>query len=242
MSNEEEIDYNTSQKEENINISKNLINKWLYLANLSGFDELKNLVASCETMNKSENNDINLCAAITSSISSSLIFHNNEQQLSKSETMESMLVDKKLNELVENIKTEEQIEITNTATTINNTQNTISSIINLNKDTLEVNGSENKTQIDLMSSSIIELKNTVETEKSVQSDINNSCNPNIFLNCLEKLHKSLQVVDKHLENIQKSNKEFYDFEKQHMKLNSIKDALESLSTALKLSAKKQIKI
>jgi hypothetical protein len=240
ISNEEEIENinnHNNQKGENINNSKKLINKWLYLANLSGFDELKNLIVSNEIINKNENNDINISAAITSSMSSSLIFQNNEQQPSKSETMENILIDtKNSNELVEKNKSEEQIEIINATATINNTQNKISSILDLNKDTLEVD-SEQKTQIDLMSSSIIELKNTVETEKSLQSNINNSCNPNIFLNCLEKLHKSLQVVDKHLENIQKSTKEFYDFEKQHLKLNSIKDALESLSTALKTSIK-----
>jgi hypothetical protein len=178
----------------NLNTSKNLIKKWNYLANLSEFDELKQLI-----IKEDEKNNI-LNTAISSSTSFTYIEHHTQ-----------MLVDNK-NE-----------ELDNTAAAATTTPTT----------------SPKKSKIDLMSSSIIELKNTVETEKTLlQSDIiNNTCNPNIFINCLEKLHNSLEIVDKHLENIQKLNKEFYDFEKQNLKLNSIKDALESLSTALKTSLK-----
>ncbi len=54
-----------------------------------------------------------------------------------------------------------------------------------------------------------------------------------FVKCMEKLINSYQVVEKHLENIQKANKEFVEFEKQEVKLNAIKQTLESLTSALR---------
>ena len=218
LNNEELEDDDKKIENINVNISKNLIEKWNYMAHVSEFDDLKNLITESEIMINEENTEKNLNAVPISS--SSTVDFEQKQQCNQSDVI-------KINE--------EEREINNTATIINNTKNKISSILSSNKDTIEIN--PNKNEIDLMSSSIIELKNTVDTEKSVQSDINNSCNPSIFISCLEKLHKSLQVVDKHLDNIQKPNKEFHDFEKQNLKFNSIKDALESLSAALKTSIK-----
>jgi hypothetical protein len=54
-----------------------------------------------------------------------------------------------------------------------------------------------------------------------------------FVKCIEKLINSYQVVEKHLENIQKPNKEFVEFEKQEVKLSAIKQTLESLTSALR---------
>lgn len=59
--------------------------------------------------------------------------------------------------------------------------------------------------------------------------------PAEFTKCIEKLISSTQIVDKHLDNIQKPNKEFCEFEKQEVKLNAIKQTLESLAVALKTS-------
>lgn len=56
-----------------------------------------------------------------------------------------------------------------------------------------------------------------------------------FIKCLEKLISSTSIVDKHLDNIQKLNREFVEFEKQDLKLNAIKQTLESLASALKTS-------
>lgn len=87
----------------------------------------------------------------------------------------------------------------------------------------------------IMSASITELTDTVQTEKQVQIEVNSLNDPNSFLKCLDKLSNSLNTVEKHLNNIQKPQKEFYDFEKQDIKLNAMKDALESLGAALKTS-------
>ena len=59
--------------------------------------------------------------------------------------------------------------------------------------------------------------------------------PSEFVKCLERLILSTQTVDKHLENIQKPNKEFHEFEKQELKINAIKQTLESLAMALNTS-------
>lgn len=59
--------------------------------------------------------------------------------------------------------------------------------------------------------------------------------PGEFMKCIEKLISSTQIVDKHLDNIQKPHKEFNEFEKQEIKLNAIKQTLESLAVALKTS-------
>lgn len=61
------------------------------------------------------------------------------------------------------------------------------------------------------------------------------CEPAEFVKCIEKLIQSTQTVEKHLDNIQKPNKEFYEFEKQEIKLNAIKQTLESLAMALRTS-------
>ena len=61
------------------------------------------------------------------------------------------------------------------------------------------------------------------------------CEPAEFVKCIEKLIHSTQTVEKHLDNIQKINKEFYEFEKQEIKLNAIKQTLESLAMALRTS-------
>jgi hypothetical protein len=90
-------------------------------------------------------------------------------------------------------------------------------------------------QSSIMSASITELTDTVQTEKQVQIEVNTLNDPNAFLKCLDKLSNSLNIVEKHLDNIQKPQKEFYDFEKQDVKLNAMKDALESLGAALKTS-------
>lgn len=58
---------------------------------------------------------------------------------------------------------------------------------------------------------------------------------NEFIRCVEKLIVSSETVEKHLDNIQKLNKEYYDFEKQELKLRAIKQTLESLTAALKTS-------
>ena len=89
-----------------------------------------------------------------------------------------------------------------------------------------------------------------EQDKEPTSDISKSINeisssllnenaseltgePLEFLKCIEKLISSTHTVEKHLDNIQKSNREFYEFEKQSLKLNAIKQTLESLALALK---------
>lgn len=56
-----------------------------------------------------------------------------------------------------------------------------------------------------------------------------------FIRCVEKLIISSETVEKHLENIQRLNREFVDFEKQELKLKAIKQTLESLTAALKTS-------
>lgn len=86
--------------------------------------------------------------------------------------------------------------------------------------------------IDIMSKSICELKNTFESDTV---ELNGICEPIEFIKCIEKLLLSTITVDKHLDNIQKANREFYEFEKQDLKLNAIKQTLESLALALKTS-------
>lgn len=86
---------------------------------------------------------------------------------------------------------------------------------------------------DEMSKSIAELSSEIASnEKNIQ---NNSLisEPAEFSKCIEKLIVSTRTVDKHLDNIQKPNKEFVEFEKQDLKLNAIKQTLESLAVALK---------
>ena len=88
----------------------------------------------------------------------------------------------------------------------------------------------------LVKKEIIESKSIMEINDShtlVQVDTIGE--PSEFIKCLEKLSLSMQTVEKHLENIQKSNKEFYEFEKQELKLNAIKQTMESLAMALKTS-------
>lgn len=68
-----------------------------------------------------------------------------------------------------------------------------------------------------------------------QMQVDTVCEPIEFLKCLDKLIISTNTVEKHLENIQKPNKEFNEFEKQDLKLNAIKQTLESLAMALKTS-------
>ena len=81
------------------------------------------------------------------------------------------------------------------------------------------------------SKSIAELNNS----SAMQEDLNVLCEPLEFIKCIDKLLVSTQTVDKHLDNIQKPNKEFFEFEKQDLKLNAIKETLESLAMALKTS-------
>jgi hypothetical protein len=86
-----------------------------------------------------------------------------------------------------------------------------------------------------MSKSITELTDTMHKDKAVQMEFTSLGEPLEFMKCIEKLISSTQTVDKHLDNIQKINKEFLDFEKQDLKLNAIKQTLESLALALKTS-------
>jgi hypothetical protein len=90
---------------------------------------------------------------------------------------------------------------------------------------------------------IINKETSIEFAKSI-AEISDESKGNVstltsigepveFLKCIEKLIASTQTVDKHLDNVQKANKEFYEFEKQNLKLNAIKQTLESLALALK---------
>jgi len=76
--------------------------------------------------------------------------------------------------------------------------------------------------------------------KNLNTDISSGdhthiAEPSEFIKCLDKLVLSTSTVEKHLEGIQRLNKEFFEFEKQDLKLNAIKQTLESLSMALKTS-------
>ena len=99
------------------------------------------------------------------------------------------------------------------------------------------------------SSDLINNETThIEFVPSIASDIADDSKPNDsstttmltsigepveFLKCIDKLIASTHTVDKHLDNVQKTNKEFYEIEKQNLKLNAIKQTLESLALALK---------
>jgi len=85
-----------------------------------------------------------------------------------------------------------------------------------------------------------EMKNLDCSKQSPNADITSGdhahiAEPSEFIKCLDKLVMSTSTVEKHLENIQKTNKEFQEFEKQELKLGAIKQTLESLSMALKTS-------
>lgn len=82
---------------------------------------------------------------------------------------------------------------------------------------------------------IVENKSIMEINSSSGMNVDSIGEPSEFIKCIDKLTLSTQTVEKHLENIQRPNKEFYEFEKQDLKLNAIKQTLESLSTALKTS-------
>lgn len=84
-----------------------------------------------------------------------------------------------------------------------------------------------------VSQSIAEL-NANEQNSQVEFNVV-LCEPAEFVKCIEKLIHSTQTVEKHLDNIQKTNREFYEFEKQEIKLNAIKQTLESLAMALRTS-------
>lgn len=81
------------------------------------------------------------------------------------------------------------------------------------------------------SKSIMELTNNSNQMQCVDS-IGEPCE---FMKCIERLVLSSQTVEKHLENIQKPNREFFEFEKQDLKINAIKQTLESLAMALNTS-------
>lgn len=110
--------------------------------------------------------------------------------------------------------------------------------INLNANVMpiEKNGS---SQIFDQNTEIINIKSQViiseDTNKPSTVEMNSIGEPAEFIKCLERLFLSTQTVGKHLDNIQKPNKEFFEFEKQELKLNAIKQTLESLSLALKTS-------
>jgi hypothetical protein len=99
----------------------------------------------------------------------------------------------------------------------------------------------------LTSSDLINNETHIEFVPTISSDIADDSKPTDssttmmtsigepveFLKCIDKLLASTHTVDKHLDNVQKTNKEFYEFEKQNLKLNAIKQTLESLALALK---------
>ncbi len=123
-------------------------------------------------------------------------------------------------EIVENLKTDEIV----TSISPN------SSHLDVTKDQTI---SQTDTFEDEMNKSMTELTSEITSnDKNMQ---NNSLisEPTEFLKCIEKLMVSTQTVGKHLDNIQKHNKEFVEFEKQDLKLNAIKQTLESLALALK---------
>jgi hypothetical protein len=87
---------------------------------------------------------------------------------------------------------------------------------------------------DELNKSITDLSSEIAShDMDMQSSTSMASEPVEFTKCIEKLVASTQTVDKHLDNIQKPCKEFYEFEKQDLKLNAIKQTLESLALALK---------
>lgn len=78
----------------------------------------------------------------------------------------------------------------------------------------------------------VDVVNTMPEQKEEKNDPGDATE---FIRCVEKLIVSSETVEKHLDNIQKLNKEYYDFEKQELKLKAIKQTLESLTAALKTS-------
>lgn len=95
--------------------------------------------------------------------------------------------------------------------------------------TVTVKSEEKKQQV------VSELTNVTPTATTTTQSSGYLGEPAEFTKCIEKLISSTQIVDKHLDNIQKPNKEFCEFEKQEVKLNAIKQTLESLAVALKTS-------
>ncbi len=79
------------------------------------------------------------------------------------------------------------------------------------------------------------LSETSSTPRTTSSSSSNIGEPVEFIKCIEKLIYSTQTVDKHLDNVQRANKEFVEFEKQNLKLSAIKQTLESLTLAIKTS-------
>ena len=86
---------------------------------------------------------------------------------------------------------------------------------------------------DEMNKSMTELSSEIAISEKTMQNNGAVSEPNEFSKCIEKLIVSTHTVDKHLDNIQKPNKEFFEFEKQDLKLNAIKQTLESLALALK---------
>jgi hypothetical protein len=116
----------------------------------------------------------------------------------------------------------------------NTTRDQLNTIDNLPTDTYTT---PPKTRSKLMSDSIIELANTQDaTERNLKFESNKAANdPQVFHMTLEKLRESIQCVTKHLDSVQRPNRDFSDFEKQIVKMNAIKDALDSIANALKVS-------
>lgn len=244
-----------------LNKVKTLINKWIYLASQCEFDDLKPVINNFNDLLNNQMNQNTQSAILSISspsahlqqISSSTLTTNDTataiitentvvEEIIKKAVIDSQLADKRSSPArTSAITTTAPIAAAITASTTVATESTNSQVKTKLSTDDELSHDEaikiyksNKPATNIMSSSITEL---TETEKTMNLDINNSCDPNVFIKCLEKLLNSIQIVDKHLDNTQKLNKEFYDFERQNLKLNSIKDALESLSTAIKTSLK-----
>ncbi len=101
--------------------------------------------------------------------------------------------------------------------------------INAEKD---VNIDEKNREINTSKPSETTSNSSSTTTPSSSSSIGE---PTEFIKCINKLIHSTQTVDKHLDNVQRANKEFVEFEKQNLKLSAIKQTLESLTLAIKTS-------
>lgn len=114
----------------------------------------------------------------------------------------------------------------------NISQPAIICVTNMSEEMISVTTTENVTRQET-TEKIIEPAAASTT--ATQTTTSYLGEPVEFMKCIEKLISSTQIVDKHLDNIQKPNKEFCEFEKQEIKLNAIKQTLESLAVALKTS-------
>ena len=191
-----------------------------------------------EKILKSDSSTNNLDEIINKTIEIETIHHIEIVEISKIDRHHSQRLDLAELHKIENhsIEMNESLkELSNNNTVNLNVEvNKVDSGVNTQKD---VNTNENNKQTNNVSKKTETTPNSTPSTTTTSSTPSSGSigEPNEFIKCIEKLINSTQTVDKHLDNVQRANKEFVEFEKQNLKLSAIKQTLESLTLAIKTS-------